>query len=493
MRVHAAGDHGVLVEFDEIGFDDLHRAVSVLAAADGVVAAIPGHSSVLVLFEDDADPHVVSRLEDRSEAAVVPGEVHRLRLSIDSVDAPDLPMLLQHAGIDRERFASRLAALELRARWLGFLSGFAYLDGVPPEWELPRRTTPRPRVPRGALGLAGPMAGFYPVETPGGWNLVGRTDALLWNPNGERPNLIAPGDTVRIDVVDAIAAEKPAAAGPSPAAGDALIDVESPGQMTLIVGLPEPSRYRFGLPPGGAFDPLALASANLAAGNAPAAPGLECTLVGPRLVARCDFAAAWRGALADIRVDQRPVPDTARFEVEAGSVIDVGPLRGGLRGWLAVGGGVAGRGPRWSAGPERLTTGGYASAGARSTQARVAQIVRGDRREIAVRLGPHLVPAGLRRLLQRGSWQVTRAIDRVGLRISAQIDVPEIPRDLRSCGMQPGSVQWHPDGDLVVMGPDHPVTGGYLQPMTVLSGEMWKLAQLAPGDAVRWVGIGVGE
>ena len=83
--------------------------------------------------------------------------------------------------------------------------------------------------------------------------------------------------------------------------------------------------------------------------------------------------------------------------------------------------------------------------------------------------------------------EVTPQLDRVGIRLRPLRPIGiDAPRDLPSCGMQFGSVQLHPDGSLVVMGPDHPVTGGYLQPMTVMSSELWKLAQLAPGERVRF-------
>jgi allophanate hydrolase subunit 2 len=94
--------------------------------------------------------------------------------------------------------------------------------------------------------------------------------------------------------------------------------------------------------------------------------------------------------------------------------------------------------------------------------------------------GPHDI--GLRDI----ECEVTPQLDRVGIRLKPAVKL-DAPADLRSIGMQCGTVQLHPDGSLVVMGPDHPITGGYLQPMTVLSTERWKLAQLRPGERVRIV------
>jgi allophanate hydrolase subunit 2 len=97
--------------------------------------------------------------------------------------------------------------------------------------------------------------------------------------------------------------------------------------------------------------------------------------------------------------------------------------------------------------------------------------------------GPHEAPE-----LPR-EWIVTPQLDRVGIRLRPVIASPfGPPADLPSCGMQPGTLQWHPDGSLVAMGPDHPITGGYLQPATIVSDDVWKLAYLQPGDRVRFVG-----
>lgn len=96
--------------------------------------------------------------------------------------------------------------------------------------------------------------------------------------------------------------------------------------------------------------------------------------------------------------------------------------------------------------------------------------------------GPH------DRHLTRVECEVTPQLDRVGIRLRPlhPLQIP-IPADLKSIGMQCGTVQLHPDGSLVAMGPDHPVTGGYLQPLTVLSAERWKLAQLVPGERITFV------
>src|ERR1041385_3437562 len=166
----------------------------------------------------------------------------------------------------------------LRARYLGFRAGFAYLEGWPDP--MPRLATSRP-VARGSFAVAGTMAGFYPIDTPGGWNVLGRTNVVLWDPNREQPNLIAAGDVGHVVPV----AELPVASAVAAPLieGEVIAEVVSPGQLTRIVGKRDWSRVEHGLAPGGPFDELAAAVANRAAGNADDAACLECVLVGPRL------------------------------------------------------------------------------------------------------------------------------------------------------------------------------------------------------------------
>ena len=95
------------------------------------------------------------------------------------------------------RPSPRTAATELTVAFVGFAPGFAYCTGLPPELAVPRLDRPRARVPAGAVGLAGEYTGVYPTASPGGWRLVGRTDARLWDTDRDEPALLTPGTRVR--------------------------------------------------------------------------------------------------------------------------------------------------------------------------------------------------------------------------------------------------------------------------------------------------------
>ena len=198
-----------------------------------------------------------------------------------------------------------------------------------------------------------------------------------------------------------------------------------------------------GVPPGGAFDDVAAAVANRAVGNPPGAPLIECALSGPRVRALRDVVCAWVCC-----------GESRHFEMKRGEEIQIGRIAKGLRGYLAAG--------------DLKRDGEQRGCEERLTIRAIAGPHRSDIRELVCEVTPQLDRVGIR----------MRVVEPAGL---------SAPGMLPSCGMQCGTIQLHPDGSAVAMGPDHPVTGGYLQPMTVISSERWKLAQLAPGERVRFL------
>jgi allophanate hydrolase subunit 1 len=112
-------------------------------------------------------------------------------------DGEDLASVAGYWGVTPREVIDRHRGTEFRVAFCGFAPGFGYLTGLPEELAVPRLATPRTRVPAGSVGLAGPYTGVYPGASPGGWLLIGRTDAVLFDPAAEPPALLAPGTVVR--------------------------------------------------------------------------------------------------------------------------------------------------------------------------------------------------------------------------------------------------------------------------------------------------------
>jgi KipI family sensor histidine kinase inhibitor len=473
MQIAAAADRALLVTLPGVSSVQLRAAADAMRDIAGVVAAIVGQESIHVIGTTDRDA-VARAIENSRPASDSVPRQHRLEVSFADAYTLDLPEFLAATRLSGDEFLRRVADVHLSVRYLGFRAGFAYLEGWPEEWRMPRRPTSRNLVPRGSFGIAGVMAGFYPIDSPGGWNILGRTSAPLWDPTREPPNLLAPGDEITIEVVlSGAPAPPPAAFGRAAEGGVApLGEVIAPGQLTTIVGPRDWSRVQYGVTPGGPFDEESAATANRAVGNRDDAPLLECVLVGPRL----RFARSTRVALSD--------GDCRQWSDEE---IDVGRLKN-MRAYLAIEGGVDEMRPRYAESPtvvkrgDTLSVWGPASAGLR--RLKPVPTHGSDRLTIRVIPGPHDAPPFPQ------EWEVTPQLNRVGIRLRPlQAVAARLPADLPSCGMQFGTLQWHPDGSVMAMGPDHPVTGGYLQPATVVSSDLWKLAQLAPGDRVRLVAV----
>ncbi|MHB0884538.1 MAG: 5-oxoprolinase subunit PxpB [Bacillota bacterium] len=211
-RLLPLGDAALTIEFGadiepaaQSAVRACHRALRESGPA-GVIEVIPTYRSVTVQF----DPTVVSR---RGVAAWLQGhdfsgavaEEERPPVVIPvlygGADGPDLGDVAAITGLPPDEVIRRHAAGVYTVSMIGFLAGFPYLGGLPPELAVPRLKTPRTRVPAGSVGLAGLQTGVYPTESPGGWQLIGRTSVRLWDPARERPSLLEPGDRVRFEPV----------------------------------------------------------------------------------------------------------------------------------------------------------------------------------------------------------------------------------------------------------------------------------------------------
>ncbi len=194
MRILPAGRDAVLVEVDDVA-----QALSLAAhARDRGLAreVVPGARTVLLDGPDGRTPDLSGWMPEVTGPP--PGALVTLPVVYDG---PDLASVARVWGCSVEEVVVRHTGLELVAAFCGFAPGFAYLSGLPEELAVPRLDTPRQRVPAGSVGLAGAWCGVYPTASPGGWQLIGRTDATLWDVAAEPPALIVPGTRVRFEAV----------------------------------------------------------------------------------------------------------------------------------------------------------------------------------------------------------------------------------------------------------------------------------------------------
>jgi KipI family sensor histidine kinase inhibitor len=211
VRVLPFGDGAVLVELDTTTTVANARAARAVAAAIAALRAehpalgvpVPAAASVLVPF----DLVQVGAAEVRAliEPAVVatagddagPGRLHELPVRYGGDDGPDLESVADDAGITARDVIDLHASRDYEVLFLGFAPGFAYLGEVHARLVVPRLATPRVRVPAGSIAITGPMTAVYPQASPGGWRILGRTEAVMFDPRATPPARLRPGDHVR--------------------------------------------------------------------------------------------------------------------------------------------------------------------------------------------------------------------------------------------------------------------------------------------------------
>jgi KipI family sensor histidine kinase inhibitor len=202
LNLRPAGERGLLIEVEEL--ETVHRLHAALRALGppGVVELVPGYRTLLVV----ADPARVEALDELAAglgelelppAEAVAGEPVEIPVRYDGEDLPEVAEL---TGLEADEVVRRHTAPTYTVAFLGFSPGFPYLVGLDPALEVPRRDTPRTSIPAGSVGLAGGQTGIYPTASPGGWQLIGRTEVTLFDPGRDPPALLGPGSRLRFTV-----------------------------------------------------------------------------------------------------------------------------------------------------------------------------------------------------------------------------------------------------------------------------------------------------
>ncbi|KOG18567.1 5-oxoprolinase subunit PxpB [Streptomyces viridochromogenes] len=198
MRALPVGDDALLVEVASGEEAQALHAELLRRRTEGSLSVreiVPAARTVLL--DGLADP---ARLASELTTADVPPAPPRAREVVElpvRYDGPDLADVAAHWGVSPHEVVRIHADTEFSVAFCGFAPGFGYLTGLPPRYDVPRRATPRTAVPAGAVALAGPYTGVYPRSSPGGWQLIGTTDTVLWDHTRAPAALLSPGTRVR--------------------------------------------------------------------------------------------------------------------------------------------------------------------------------------------------------------------------------------------------------------------------------------------------------
>jgi 5-oxoprolinase (ATP-hydrolysing) subunit B len=206
VTILPASDRALLISFGDGISDENHRLVArmtaALAGARGVLNVHPAFASVLVDFDPRLRTHeeIESLARERFDAAgdrELPSRQIDIPVRFGREDGPDLADVAAHTGLAPERVVELFAAARYVVYFVGFATCFPYLGGLPPELATPRLAAPRKSVPAGSVAIGGAQAGVYPLPSPAGWRLIGRTSLQLFDAAAEPPPLLRMGDRVR--------------------------------------------------------------------------------------------------------------------------------------------------------------------------------------------------------------------------------------------------------------------------------------------------------
>ena len=509
MRILTASDRALLVEAADL--DEAMRLNLAWESLAGVVERIPGARTVLVRF--DPLRTTAADLAEVLAATEVGGEhvPHTREVTVpvryDGEDLEDAAALL---GVSADELVGRHLAARWQVAFSGFAPGFGYVVSNDPLFDVPRRSSPRTRVPAGSVALAGYFTGVYPRESPGGWQLIGQTDAVMWDIDRDPPALLSPGSLVRFERV-----ERGLAAGVSgssavervPFVASSAIEVIRPSLQLLVQDAGRPGHAALGVSASGAADRTAMRDANRAVGNSRSAAVLE-SVGGAVLRLHGDGVAAVTGAIGELMLTgaagtARVVAHGEPFATVDGDELSLGHPTRGLRYVIGVRGGLVAASALRSAasdtlaglGPARLAAGDVIAVGdAGGAAVDPVAVPRelpasGDLVELEVTLGPRddwFTKAAVD-VLTGQEWEVTPRSDRVGIRLHGDVPLERrVQGELPSEGAVTGAIQVPADGQPVLFLADHPLTGGYPIIGALTDRCLDLAAQLPPAVRIRF-------
>jgi len=426
-------------------------------------------------------------------------------------DGPDLLPCAEALGLDAQELVALHAAARYEVELLGFLPGFAYLGPLPARLVLPRRVSPRSRVPAGSLAMAAHYTAIYPFSSPGGWHLLGRSlGPAGFDPRRSEPFLFRPGDRVQFE---------PVSEGNAPRASGRVLDIrlslaqrempwlliESTPPLTTLQDCGRPHCLGQGLPESGPLDPESFQESARAVHNSITMAALE--IAGGVLRFRA-MGRPWLGL------------ESGPFRPEEGETIEIDArvrprylsIEGGFEGSAVLGsrsthfvagfGGHEGRALRardiLTPAPASLTRPSLNESSIEFAEAHPAYRTRTScdpeiadaPRTLTLRLspGPHLGLFSARALetLLGSEYRVAKERDRTGVRLEGPaLDRVEFD-EAAPIPMIRGSIQVPKSGQPIILGPDHPITGGYPVVAVLGSESFGTLARATPLDALRF-------
>ena len=517
-----AGDSAVSIRFPQeisekihrevIYYLDLIRSSALEGKIPGVLDIVPSYAAILLRFDPlITDGETIKNTLEEILISNPSSAAHKSQRRVIEIPVvyggeygPDLEAVAEHTGLSTEEVIRLHSEPEYPVYMIGFLAGFPYLGGLNPALATPRLASPRLSVPVGSVGIPDKQTGIYPVESPGGWQIIGRTDAKLYDPYSDKPFLVSAGDVIKFVPVDKLNINgDDNSNSENKSECEPALRILSSGPLTTIQDLGRNGYMDKGISVCGAMDANALAELNLMLGNSASAAGLEATFITPRIEFLRDTIFAVSGI---------PHP----IKAKAGEIFESFTMQKGIRTYFAFAGGIdvppvlgsrstdiknrigGLNGRKLAAGDElalfdcendRLSD--IDIAADISSSSYDAPAYGADAIVLYITSGPQyddISDDGIS-LFLNSEYTVSTASDRMGTRFDGPSLAFADGKDgnIITDGLAPGAIQVTSSGQPILMNIDCQTTGGYSKPFWLASISKKQVAQLRPGDNVKFV------
>lgn len=529
-RFFPLSETSITVEWGKCIDDTLHQQVLALDYSlhqvpfEGLLETVPAFVSLTIYFQPEAivpqnltpflwvKNYIETLLQQATRGFPVAKNVVSIPVCYDPEFGHDLDFVAATHGISKEKVIEIHQQTAYKVYMMGFLPGFAYLGTLEEAIATPRKPMPRPKVEAGSVGIAGNQTGIYPLQSPGGWQIIGRTPNSMFDSAKANPFLLKTGDTVKFLAITKEAfylAESSKAEISEPQKTDDFADavVIKPGVYTTIQDQGRFGFRAYGLPQSGAMDIVAHHMANALVGNTQQAATLECTMGGMVLQFKKDTRIALTGAGAAF-INDISIQLYQPYIVSKNEVLTIRFNQKGVRTYLAVQGGFAsenimnskstcpmvgigmpltkGQGLRFD---KDFSTEPKKIAGDLPLPAFVA------RKIIRVFQGPEFtwMTAESAQRLYSQQFTLSNHCDRMGYHLLGEPLLKSNTLELISTAVTIGTIQLTPNGQLIVLMSDCQTTGGYPRVGQIAAVDLPIVAQLIPGEMITFEPISFTE
>jgi KipI family sensor histidine kinase inhibitor len=459
----------------------------------GVTDLYPGYINLYIEFDADlvSRPRIRAWVKNHLEHLATTPQSREIIMPT-RYDGEDLAWVAAQTHLSLEDVIKQHSERTYRVYMVGFAPGQPLMGTLHDALYLPRRTTPRKKVPANSVAIAVSQTSIYSLPTPGGWHLLGTALKAAYDPHREHPFLFAPGDSVRFVPSDGLTSPEVEPLELLPTEPQfPVFRVEEPGLLDLVVDEGRFFGARFGLARSGPMDTHSARLANAGVGNKASDPLLELTLKGPVLTVLRDVVIGFAGFGMTCLLDSVPISPATGIAVKSGQRLSFTASPRGARAYLAVAGGLEAHTFMGSRSVDlqgrigRALKAGDVLGLSKLHNARAGfsayRAMLPERMTVRLLAGPQATLEALE-ALSSGDFTVT-SLDRMGVRLEG----PSVPGgEVISEATPLGAVQVTPGGNPILLLNDKGGIGGYTKPAVIHPLDLPLLAQLRPGQKLRF-------